>query len=540
MADKFEFDPKKMDINDLMRMLDEMQSRTRAEEVEELLIDTGYQPETYSPPTVGDGYAPGTTPGSLAEMLITPEDIEEMEEQRRLEREARQLLQVEEEEDDEELPPRPENRRNPFAVLWEMMVSGLPRRGDSLATRLIKSGVLLGVVAVLAAVAVLLAQMVLLPMHNRQYNNKLAKWFDPTNTSVVSDTSTYPEGMLAAFKRLYRTNKDVKGWLSFHSEGEQDFLNIEYPVVQGKDNTTYVNQDFHGRQNPNGTLFFDEKCTISNESTNQSLILYGNTMGNGQMLSGLNQLVSNEAYAREAYQLTLSTLYDRSDYYVFAVLLRDKEETVKERILPLHNRFITSTTFLDYVQDLRDRSLFNYPTDVNDTDSIVLLVTDMGKMNGVMDGAQVVVAARRARPGELNNCDVTKIGPNEDVLMPYRWYKSTGKVIPDIYRGKEMGQTQTTLPTEETTDTTDTTDTTTVDGTTSTDTTTSGSIITGNVVIKPVTTTTTTVTETTSSTATEDTTDTEASETDPTASETQPSDPTATETEETDPTEIQE
>ena len=531
MADKFTFDPKDMDIRELMRLLDEMQSRTHNDEVEELLIDGGHvtpaRPDTYMPPTVGAGYDPTTTPSALAEMLITPEEVMEIEMQRQMERQA--LLQQQEEEEDDALPPPPADRRNPFAVLGSMLAAGFPRRGDTASMLAVKGGLFLGTVAVLAAVAVLLMQMVVLPAHNRQYNDKLANWFDPDNTTVVADTAKYPEGMLSSFKRLYRTNKDVKGFLSFHAEGEEDFLDIDYPVVQTDDNTTYVNRDFHGRVNRNGTLFFDEKCVIENGNTNRSLILYGNSMGNGQMLSGLNKLISNEAYARDAYSLTLSTLYEQSDYYVFAVLLRDKVETVEPRVLPLQNRFITNDTFLDYVQDLRDRSLFDYPTDITDTDSLLLLVTDLGSMNGVMDDTQVVVAARRARPGEQPFV-ATDIVPNEDVLMPYRWYSVQGKVVPDIYRGKEMEEETSTLPTEP------------VDSTTNAaDATTSSAASTVSTTVPTVSTTAPAVPSTT---ATATTTMTTTTTTEVVAENTDPAESTSTDTETeadtTDPTEIEE
>lgn len=533
MSDKFNLNSyNEEELRELMQMLDEMQNRSRSDEVEEILIDGGHvdmvRPDSYIPPTVGNGYDAVTTPGSLAEMLITPEDMMEREQQQEMERSSRLLLQVEEEAEEEELPAPPADRRNPFKVLGGMIVSAFPRRGDSASVCLIKGGTLLAAVALLAAMAILLLQVVVLPIHNRQYNDKLANWFNPNNTAVVTDTDTYPEGMLASFKKLYRTNPDVKGWLSFHSEGEQDFLDIDYPVVQTNDNVTYLNQDFHGRFNRSGTLFFDEKCTIEKDYTNRSLILYGNSLGNGQMLSGLNRLISNEAYAREAYTLTLSTLYEQSDYYVFAVVMRDKEEKVPQRILPLQNRFITTETFFDYVQDLRDRSLFDYPTDIVDTDSILLMVTDMGQMNGIMDGAQVVVAARRARPGE-QPYNAAEIGPNQDVLMPYRWYSVQGKVIPDIYRGKEMtNETTTTLPTnnpfESTTDT----------ATGSTTGTTVPTVSSTVPTVPPTTTTTTTTT--TTETMVEDT---EPSDTETEPEDTEPSD-TETEPEATDPTDIEE
>jgi hypothetical protein len=59
---------------------------------------------------------------------------------------------------------------------------------------------------------------------------------DPTdgpNTEEGPDTTVYPEGMNEAFKRLYRLNPDIRGWLTFKTEGDDLFEGtIDNPVVQ--------------------------------------------------------------------------------------------------------------------------------------------------------------------------------------------------------------------------------------------------------------------------------------------------------------------
>ena len=67
---------------------------------------------------------------------------------------------------------------------------------------------------------------------------------------------------------LHAENSDFIAWLDFDSGL------ISLPVVQGKDNETYLTRNFDGSSGPQGTVFRD--CHAGSDSPNQ--VLYGHTV----------------------------------------------------------------------------------------------------------------------------------------------------------------------------------------------------------------------------------------------------------------------
>lgn len=441
MADRF--NNHNDDIQELLNMLDRMRTttdhRVGSEAAQADFAD--WQPITGETEPSADGFDPELPSMDLADLLITPFDMDEEEErlapvpsrsvQKKSARPAADTA-------DEPLPPPAER-----IPLRQALAQLLPAKTDAPLVKRTKVGFVTALVALLAATAVLVVTVAVLPWYHRRMNEELAEWYyDRPQMSVIAPD--VPAGIGAHYSELYRANPEIKGWLSFHSKEGTDVVDMDYPIVQTDNNDTYCRRDFYGRYSRYGTLHFDAACRIEKENNSRGLIVYGNTVGSGQMLTGLNRLVGNLSNARAAAGFTLGTLYEEKEYYIFAVMVLDKEETEQERTVVLRHRFITDTAFLEYTQQLRARSLFDYPTDINDQDSLVYLVTDLGDAAGPLTDAQVVVVARPRRVGEgsLNTSAIVK---NEDVVMPYRWYVEH-KVHPHPYYliGAQLPTTTTT------------------------------------------------------------------------------------------------
>ena len=82
------------------------------------------------------------------------------------------------------------------------------------------------------------------------------------------------------FAALRQINPDIVGWL--YCEGTP----INYPVVQGEDNSYYLKHLFDGTYNANGSLFLD--CMAAGDFTDTHSIIYGHHMKNGSMFSSLD------------------------------------------------------------------------------------------------------------------------------------------------------------------------------------------------------------------------------------------------------------
>ena len=110
--------------------------------------------------------------------------------------------------------------------------------------------------------------------------------------SRIAETAM-PEGFNGEidFDALRKINPDIVGWLYYES------TNINYPIVQGKDNSYYLNHLFNGKQQRYGTLFIDAQNSpgFSDENT----IIYGHHLKNGKMFGTLMYYGDGNKYYRK-------------------------------------------------------------------------------------------------------------------------------------------------------------------------------------------------------------------------------------------------
>lgn len=90
-----------------------------------------------------------------------------------------------------------------------------------------------------------------------------------------------PTGDGKSFGELQARNPDVLGWLTIYGTG------INYPVVQGDDNETYINTDAAGNFALSGALFLDYRN--ARDFSGASTIIFGHHMENGLMFGDLDR-----------------------------------------------------------------------------------------------------------------------------------------------------------------------------------------------------------------------------------------------------------
>ena len=117
--------------------------------------------------------------------------------------------------------------------------------------------------------------------------------------SRIAETAM-PEGFNGEidFDALRKINPDIVGWLYYES------TNINYPIVQGKDNDYYLHISFDGTWTLGGTLFAD---AFTEEPFNQfNTIVYGHHMQDHTMFGDIKELKDPE-YCKEHPQFELIT-----------------------------------------------------------------------------------------------------------------------------------------------------------------------------------------------------------------------------------------
>lgn len=81
------------------------------------------------------------------------------------------------------------------------------------------------------------------------------------------------------FDALKKINPDVVSWITIPG------TNIDYPLLQGKDNNQYLHKDMEGRDSVAGAIFLDhgDKADLSSRHN----IIYGHHMKNGTMFKDI-------------------------------------------------------------------------------------------------------------------------------------------------------------------------------------------------------------------------------------------------------------
>lgn len=189
--------------------------------------------------------------------------------------------------------------------------------------------------------------------------------------------------ILEEYQTLYHKNKKLIGWLKI------DDTNIDYPVMQSKDEEYYLTHNFNQEYDRNGSIFMDPACDVLKSGTN--LILYGHHMRSGNMFGDLDKYESRE-YMEKHATIEFDTLYEKGTYkvmYVFRDRLRqDTEITFK------YYQFIEANSAEEFASNMNAMAEMSfYDTGVKAAwgDQLLTLSTCDSREE---DGRFVVVAKR--------------------------------------------------------------------------------------------------------------------------------------------------
>jgi len=118
---------------------------------------------------------------------------------------------------------------------------------------------------------------------------------------------------------LSEMNPDFIGWIRI------DGTDIDYPVVQGIDNITYLSTTFTRERNPSGTIFMDFE---NNTGFNSFAILHGHNMRDGSMFAGLHNFLDDN-FRTDYNEVTIFSQENGIlQYKIFAVKQTDIHDAV--------------------------------------------------------------------------------------------------------------------------------------------------------------------------------------------------------------------
>lgn len=158
---------------------------------------------------------------------------------------------------------------------------------------------------------------------------------------------------------LSNINEDFRFWL------EVDNTNIDYPVVQGNDNSFYLKKDIYKNYLGSGSIFMDSR---NNFETDENTIIYGHNMKNKTMFNNLEKFKEEEFFNAN----NKIRIFDKDKEYVYEVFSAYYVDPNYNYIIP---NFSNKEEYNSYLKDIKNKSLFKSNIYVNSNDKIITLST---------------------------------------------------------------------------------------------------------------------------------------------------------------------
>lgn len=163
------------------------------------------------------------------------------------------------------------------------------------------------------------------------------------------------------FNKLLKTNKDTVGWI------EVKGTNVNYPVVQAKDNKYYMTRSFDGSNNMAGWIYMDYRN--NKNFGDQNTILYGHSMLNKTMFGSLHNLARQSWYNDKGNHIIyVSTPTNEMAWQIFSVY--DIPTTSDYLYIKFSNE-----DFLKFANKLKNRSRHKFNVNFTANDKILTLST---------------------------------------------------------------------------------------------------------------------------------------------------------------------
>ena len=165
------------------------------------------------------------------------------------------------------------------------------------------------------------------------------------------DASQMTERMLK-LKKLKTENKDIVGWI------EIEGTNINYPVLQGRNNEYYLTHDYKREYISTGSIFLDKDYDFSLPSSN--FLIYGHRNKVGLMFDELIKYES-ESFYKDHKIIRFTTTKEDAEYEVISAFYSKVYYKDERNVFKYYN-FINANNkneYDDFISNVKKISLYN-------------------------------------------------------------------------------------------------------------------------------------------------------------------------------------
>lgn len=161
-------------------------------------------------------------------------------------------------------------------------------------------------------------------------------------------------------ENLYDKYEDYRGWIKI------DNTNINYPIVQGKDNSFYLDKDINKNYLSSGSIFMNY---LNHGFNDENTVLFGHHMRNKTMFAQLKKYKEKEFFYGDN-DIVIEVENDKVlKYKVFSAYVTDAKDNY------IKTNFDDKAQYKEFLEDIKNKSLYKSDIDVNENDKIITLST---------------------------------------------------------------------------------------------------------------------------------------------------------------------
>ena len=167
------------------------------------------------------------------------------------------------------------------------------------------------------------------------------------------------------FDALKKSNSDTVGYIKVNN------TNIDYVVVQTKDNSYYLNHNFNKEKNRAGWIFLDYRNKL--DGSDKNTIIYGHNMKDGSMFETLSNVLQKWWYEdSNNYIVTFTTEEKTFMYQVFSTY------DIKNEDYYIKTKFNSDNDYEKFLKTIKSRSNHDYGIELTKNDTILTLSSCLG------------------------------------------------------------------------------------------------------------------------------------------------------------------
>ena len=217
---------------------------------------------------------------------------------------------------------------------------------------------------------------------------------DNDNTEVIDEEPTEPEKVSdyfyyityplinVDFESLLKTNNETVGWINVNN------TNINYPFVQGINNTYYLNHSFDKSYNSAGWVFMDYRN--NKEMNNKNTILYAHGRIDKTMFGSLYKTQYPAWYQNKSnHIIRISTPSVNMSYQIFSVY------KIEEESYYIQTDFTSDDVYLEFLNTIKKRSKYDFNVVLGESDKIITLSTCVNDKERYVVHAKLIKKSER-------------------------------------------------------------------------------------------------------------------------------------------------